>query len=244
MGLMPIETVRRRLGACVLAVFAASTVVVFGEGTAYAAERSPTCAFLDAWDLPPTTTSLGAAFGTDLAAGEVLEVSVMGTTDGNTLTLEVGPVGNRHTVLRAVAVDGQASVSYTASGLGGENNFFVWQRGVNLGSATLDLTCTPPPSDSDNDGVLDEVDRCPGTVLGSDVIARVPKHYGVDGSGAFVDGRGVASGFTIADTLGCSTRQIASTFDLPAGLARVLVRLGMPEFLLLDIADTGEFQGA
>ncbi len=207
-------------------------MVAVSGGTA--AERSSTCVFLDEWELPPTTVSIGASFEYGLAPGEIIEVSVVGTTDGNTLTLEVGPVGNRDTVVTAVAVDGHSSVQYTATG--GESNFFVHQSGFDLGAASLDVACTVPPPDSDQDGVLDTVDRCPGTVLGSDVVARVPKHYGVDDSGAFVDDLGMASGFTIADTAGCSTQQIAATFELPRGLAAVLHRLGIPEFLLREIA--------
>ena len=82
----------------------------------------------------------------------------------------------------------------------------------------------PAPVDSDNDGVTDDVDMCPGTVIPEDVPTRYlgVNHYALlDDSGVFAttppNGCGPRREFTIDDTAGCSCSQIIENLGLGNG---------------------------
>lgn len=82
---------------------------------------------------------------------------------------------------------------------------------ANADQADLDTdgkgdACDP---DDDNDNVADTTDRCARTVLPEPRPARWSKNgYVANASGVFVDPSGRDSGITVADTRGCSGRQI------------------------------------
>lgn len=70
-------------------------------------------------------------------------------------------------------------------------------------------------SDDDNDGVLDKQDACPHTSLADDApIQPREDYYFVHEKGMFIDGNGNDSGYTIADTNGCSSKQIIAAEGL------------------------------
>ena len=87
--------------------------------------------------------------------------------------------------------------------------------------ATWVVSCTPAPDpDADDDGVADSADACPGTVL-PDVIPELKvNRFAANADGAFVDAKGAPSGYTIADTGGCSATQIAAAAGLGSGHSR------------------------
>ena len=63
-------------------------------------------------------------------------------------------------------------------------------------------------------GAANFADVCPGTVL-PDVIPELKvNRFAANADGAFVDAKGVPSGYTIADTGGCSATQIAAAAGL------------------------------
>lgn len=67
--------------------------------------------------------------------------------------------------------------------------------------------CVDP--DDDNDSVLDEDDLCAETSMTDDAPPQPRKNrYFVIANGEFVDGEGSSSGYTIADTGGCASKQI------------------------------------
>lgn len=73
-------------------------------------------------------------------------------------------------------------------------------------------------ADDDNDSVLDEADACPATMMSADTPSQPKKNrYFVNDAGQFVDGEGNASGYTIADTAGCSSKQIIEAAGLGNG---------------------------
>ena len=79
-------------------------------------------------------------------------------------------------------------------------------------------------SDSDGDGVLDDADLCPDTVLSDDVPTRrlgVNRFADVDGDGVFdtsvPNGKQPARSYTIADTHGCNCAQIIEAAGLGRG---------------------------
>ena len=76
-------------------------------------------------------------------------------------------------------------------------------------------------ADVDGDGVANASDACPGTELDARPTdgARRNRYY-ANGEGVFVDGVGAASGYTVADTGGCSGRQIVAAAGLGAGHLR------------------------
>lgn len=88
-------------------------------------------------------------------------------------------------------------------------------------------------ADSDGDGVLDNTDICPGTSLASfaDRPDRPKKNrFFAMGDGRFVDGDGTFSGFTVADTRGCSGKQIIQVTGIGDGHDK----FGIPRGVILD----------
>ena len=75
-------------------------------------------------------------------------------------------------------------------------------------------------SDSDADGLADDTDRCPGTVIPETAPTEglKPNHYVLaDGDGTFDTLGGVSGPFTIQQTAGCSCEQIAVQLGLGNG---------------------------
>jgi len=87
--------------------------------------------------------------------------------------------------------------------------------------------------DTDGDGVLDNADPCPGTLL-ADLADRPawPKknRFFAMGDGNFVDGDGTFSGFTVVDTFGCSGTQIIQAIGIGEGHDR----FGITHGVILD----------
>ncbi len=214
------------------AAVAAALVAVLGTGGLHASpaaaehQRSEACAFFDAFALPPTTTSFSIALGSALQPGEVVTVSASDASDGNVLTLEIGTFGDRE-VLSATASGGALAATYEAAG--GEDYLFVYTNGTDLQAQVLEMTCAGaphPPPDADDDGVADGDDACPGTDLSNDVRPTHENRFGADASGAFVDGQGRPSGFTIVDTGGCSASQLIDRLGLGVGHRRFGISRG------------------
>ena len=92
-------------------------------------------------------------------------------------------------------------------------------------AGNLMFTCRPP-LDSDQDGVPDDVDECPGTVLPDLPTMQPGRHrYLANTSGAFeVDGQ--LSGWTLTDTRGCSAAQIIEALGLGDGHLRFGISQG------------------
>jgi hypothetical protein len=89
----------------------------------------------------------------------------------------------------------------------------------NLASCTFTLTVLP--LDSDGDGVLDPDDVCPATVVPDEPTDGLKKNrFAADASGAFLDGEGTPSGYTLVDTGGCSATQIIERAELGTGHTR------------------------
>lgn len=77
------------------------------------------------------------------------------------------------------------------------------------------------PTDADGDGVLDADDQCADTDLSADDPESPKKNrFYADADGNFVDGDGNLSGYTIADTGGCSRQQIIAAAGLGGGHER------------------------
>jgi hypothetical protein len=105
---------------------------------------------------------------------------------------------------------------------------------LGCGSDPLDSESTSPDLDGDSlpdcvdvdddgDAVADIDDTCPGTVL-PDVISELKvNRFAANADGAFLDAAGKASGYTIADTGGCSAAQIIAA----AGLGSAHTRFGI-----------------
>ncbi len=77
--------------------------------------------------------------------------------------------------------------------------------------------------DGDGDGVADSVDVCPGTVLAGDADRPAQlkaNRYFADAAGIFIDAKGTDSGFTVAETGGCSAAQIIAAAGLGSGHTR------------------------
>jgi hypothetical protein len=100
------------------------------------------------------------------------------------------------------------------------------------GPASATLTVIPPV-DSDGDGVLDDVDFCPGTVIPEGVPTQslgTNRWALVDGDGIFdttpPKGKGPQASFTIEDTAGCSCEQIIAALHLGNGHTKFGCSLG------------------
>jgi predicted outer membrane repeat protein len=95
------------------------------------------------------------------------------------------------------------------------------QRGVLRPQGTgCDIGAFEVVTDTDADGVLDDVDLCPGTLLAdfADRPGRPMKNrFFAMGDGKFVDGDGTFSGFTVVDTFGCSGTQIIQAIGIGEG---------------------------
>jgi len=83
------------------------------------------------------------------------------------------------------------------------------------------LLCTAP--DADGDGVSDADDVCPGTDLPDGILQLKVNRFAANTVGVFVGAKGTPSGYTIADTGGCSATQIISA----AGLGNAHARFGV-----------------
>jgi hypothetical protein len=133
-------------------------------------------------------------------------------------------------VATAATVDGAAgSFSATRSFVAGD--LPAGEASVDL-SATITLvdddlgtdsvtspTVTLFPGDSDGDGVLDEFDRCPATVLPDEPTVELKSNRYVATADGFVAGDGTA-GPSLADTGGCSGTQVIELLDLGWGHQR------------------------
>ena len=87
--------------------------------------------------------------------------------------------------------------------------------------AWLLLTPEGGRSDRDGDGIVGTDDVCPDTVLGIEPTRRTTgNRFYSDEDGEFVDGRGEPSGYTVADTGGCSGQQIVDAAELGKGHLR------------------------
>ena len=78
-------------------------------------------------------------------------------------------------------------------------------------------------ADGDGDGVSDADDVCPGTVLPDEIPALKVNRFAANTARAFVGAKGTPSGYTIADTGGCSATQIIAA----AGLGNAHARFGI-----------------
>jgi hypothetical protein len=84
--------------------------------------------------------------------------------------------------------------------------------------AELTISCIPvAPPDSDEDGVLDADDICPGTQLPDVFAAYQPSRYRADVDGLLTSGREHAPVYSLSDTRGCSASQIISALGLGKG---------------------------
>ncbi|MFK8079358.1 MAG: thrombospondin type 3 repeat-containing protein [Granulosicoccus sp.] len=89
--------------------------------------------------------------------------------------------------------------------------------------------------DVDDDGIMDDVDVCPGTVLGVTPTEGVAENrFYTLTTGAFVDGFCRISDVTLSDTGGCSTQQIIDVM----GLGNDDLQYGLWEDSLQDWVDT------
>ena len=108
------------------------------------------------------------------------------------------------------------------------------QRGVLRPQGSgCDIGAFEVVTDSDADGVLDDADLCPGTLLAdfADRPGRPMKNrFFAMGDGKFVDGNGTFSGFTLADTFGCSGKQIIQVVGIGDGHDK----FGIPRGVILD----------
>jgi hypothetical protein len=91
-----------------------------------------------------------------------------------------------------------------------------------VGSLSLFLAAVAPmpPPDQDHDGVPDEADRCPNTVLPDEaptVALKANRWADTDGDGTFDTVGGAGGAFTLADTAGCSCAQIIEEAELGKG---------------------------
>lgn len=97
----------------------------------------------------------------------------------------------------------------------------------------------PADEDEDDDGVLDEFDMCPATVLPDEVptVSLKPNHFAdVDGDGTFEEGtNGTNSSFTLEDTSGCSCAQMVDS--LP-GMKKGLQKYGCPQGIMEEWVET------
>lgn len=131
--------------------------------------------------------------------GALATIAANGGTGTATFAVDVDPgAGGRDVVNNASVVDNSSGAT-----------------------SSDQLTVTVVNPDSDGDGVLDTVDECPNTSLATDAPDSPRKNrFFVDANGSFVDGNGTASGYTIADTRGCSSKQIVEAADLGRGHTR------------------------
>ncbi|HYG63980.1 MAG TPA: lamin tail domain-containing protein [Thermoanaerobaculia bacterium] len=75
-------------------------------------------------------------------------------------------------------------------------------------------------SDSDADGIAEDADRCPGTVIPEGIAKLNPNHWALVDADLVFDTRGNAAPartFTVADTAGCSCTQIVAALGLGQG---------------------------
>jgi hypothetical protein len=78
-------------------------------------------------------------------------------------------------------------------------------------------------ADADGDGVSDADDVCPGTDLPDGILQLKVNRFAANTVGVFVDAKRTPSGYTIADTGGCSATQIIAA----AGLGKAHARFGV-----------------
>lgn len=89
------------------------------------------------------------------------------------------------------------------------------------GGFTKSYDFEAPLPDEDEDGVPDDVDFCPGTVLPESVptVRLLPNHFAMTTTGpdftTNAPGQGARESFTIDETRGCSCEQIIDHLGLP-----------------------------
>lgn len=144
-----------------------------------------------------------------------------GMIDLNSVLPENGPEGLRLEVATEVGDNG----SIVAYGSLPESARKIW---VLLSPIAL-------VQDSDSDSIADIDDICPGTRLGvRPSLGATRNRFYANHDGLFVDGDGVESSVTLADTAGCSGQQIIAL----TGLAISNERYGVWEIALIDWANS------
>ena len=144
-------------------------------------------------------------------------------------------------VYRPDGSGGYTETKLTASDASGSESFgdrvAVWGDTIVVG-APLDGDQGPFGAGSvyvfsgDFDGVAEERDLCPGTVLAESapLLELKKNRYIANEYGEFVDVNGMSSGITVSDTFGCSGEQIIES----AGLGEGHSRFGITKSALLD----------
>lgn len=191
-----------------ISVIAVSLLVI----PATPSSASDGCDAIESDYLPVDGTYESMLFTLTFDAGETLSV----TGAGEDFEVAVDTTGSG-------PIPSGATFDYTFE----SSNSYTVSWGPADGSGALDwtLTCSftgvpdpdPAPDDTDGDGLPDDVDLCPGTVEDAPTSGRLPNRYWDDTDGAFVDGDGVPSGYTLVDTGGCSASQIVEATGLGQG---------------------------
>jgi hypothetical protein len=142
--------------------------------------------------------------GTGLGSGEVAELS-----------LAVGGQFN-NPLYQIIRPEGDVSLSHVFTGAEDGIAWFLLSREV--GRVTVECVGA---LDSDGDGVPDVSDVCPATVLPDTPTDDLKRNrFAANSDGVFVDARGALSGYTLADTGGCSATQIIAEAGLGDGHTR------------------------
>ncbi|MFK7861040.1 MAG: thrombospondin type 3 repeat-containing protein [Granulosicoccus sp.] len=133
------------------------------------------------------------------------------------------------TIAEAGGCSGQQIIELANLGSSNEK-YGLWELYL-LDWAEFVGSSTNLDNDDDGDGVLNDVDFCPTTILGvKPTIGATKNRFYATLTGTFVDGRGTPSEFTIADTGGCSGQQIIEL----EGLSSSNERYGLWERNLMD----------
>lgn len=199
------------IGAAIGLALATLTTVSPASAATY------TCAYFSGRTVTANSVSVSPV---SLKAGETIGVTVSPARVGDAIVLSVGSnltVGFYEAPATSglkftAPYDGSYGLGWSLEASGTRPSSITWSFTCSTGSGSGTGVVT---SDADRDGVADSADSCSATTLPDSIKKRVAGRYYATSTGRFVDGKtGAYSGYTVIDTGGCSSIQIAKALRL------------------------------
>ncbi|HUW03238.1 MAG TPA: hypothetical protein VMW08_12860 [Acidimicrobiales bacterium] len=195
-------------------VLVTSGLVVSTASPAAGAEMSPGCQAVNEIGTltPPSSSIPDYVIVTEswFTAGEVATIAFTGDSGSGWLSIADadGEFGHPFQTTKTTP----SALSHTFDG--SETGAFVFAV-----ESRAEVTCGVAVSDDDGDGVLDDDDMCADTDLATDIAPSGQRRHRLwsDATGHFVFGDGTDSGTMLADTAGCSARQVIEAASLGNG---------------------------